>query len=91
MKTTKIKIYGKVQSVNLRFMIYQKALELGLNGYVSNDPKDETLVHAVFQGDEKKINQITKFIKKSPGSSRVKKVEIEESDEEMIKGFRIKY
>lgn len=91
MKTVKVRIYGKVQNVNMRAMIYQEALKLEIKGYVQNDPNSIMIVNAVFQSDDNKINQMLDFIKSNPGRSKVEDVKIEKIKSEDFQGFNIKY
>lgn len=91
MKTIKVKIYGKVQNVNMRAMIYQEAIKLEIKGYVQNDPNSIMIVNAVFQSEEKKINQMLDFIKSNPGRSKVEDIKIEKIKSEDFEGFSIKY
>ncbi len=65
-----IKIYGRVQGVNLRSMIRNKALELGIKGLVMN--RDDGSVEIVAQGKRKALVEIISWIEKNPGFSSVK-------------------
>ncbi len=91
MKTIKVKVYGKVQNVNLRAMIYQEALKLRIKGHVQNDPNSIMVVNAVFQAQEKKLNKMLDFIKSNPGMSKVEDMKVEEIELENLKEFNIKY
>ncbi len=91
MKTVKIRVYGKVQNVNMRAMIYQEALKLEIKGYVQNDPNSIMIVNAVFQSDDNKINQMLDFIKSNPRRSKVEDIMIEKIKAPKFQGFNIKY
>ncbi|MBI4139703.1 acylphosphatase [Candidatus Woesearchaeota archaeon] len=91
MKTIRVKIYGKVQNVNMRSSICQKALVLGIKGYVKNNPDNIAIVDSVFQADEKKLSEMIDFIKSSPGRSGVEDVKIETLKSEGFKAFSIRY
>lgn len=91
MKTIKVKIYGKVQNVNMRSMIYQQAIKLGINGYVQNDPDSVLIVNAVFQAEKEKINKMLDFIKSNPGRSKIDDVKVEDIKLERLREFSIKY
>ncbi|MFQ6794423.1 acylphosphatase [Thomasclavelia sp.] len=49
---------GRVQGVGFRFTTYQKALQLGLTGWVRN--LYDGTVEACFQGEEVKIDRLVK-------------------------------
>ena len=90
MKTIKVKIYGKVQNVSFRQMIYREAALLGLRGYMCNDSNIIFIAHAVFQGDERKIKMMFDFIKSNPGRARIDDIKIEEIKPQQFSGFSIK-
>lgn len=65
-----IKVYGRVQGVNLRSMIRKKALELEIRGLVMN--RDDGSVEIAAQGKRKALLEILNWIEKNPGFSSVK-------------------
>jgi len=62
MKELEIKITGKVQGVGYRYFVYTVANELCLNGYVHNNLDGSVTV--VVEGNEEKINELIKRLKK---------------------------
>jgi len=80
-------IKGDVQMVNFRYYTKEKADEFGLKGWVKNN--EDGSVEAVFEGDEKKIEEIIKFCKKGPNSARVDDVKITEEETENLQEFKI--
>jgi len=62
MKELEIKIKGKVQGVGYRYFVYTVANELCLNGYVHNNLDGSVTV--VVEGNEEKINELIKRLKK---------------------------
>jgi acylphosphatase len=75
MKEIKLEICGRVQGVNFRNMVFVKAKELGLKGFVRN--VDDGSVEAVLQGKITKIEELIDWIKDSPGLSHVETVKKE--------------
>lgn len=67
-------ISGMVQGVFFRYNTIAKARELGLKGWVRNT--DEGKVEAVFEGEEKRVNEMLKWCQKGPPASRVDEVKI---------------
>lgn len=72
-KNLKIKIYGKVQGVFFRKFVKEKAMELGLTGWVRN--KNDGTVEIEIEGEEKKLKDFVKQCKKGSPSSEVERVE----------------
>ncbi|MFO7793040.1 MAG: acylphosphatase [Candidatus Saliniplasma sp.] len=69
---------GKVQGVFFRANTKDKAQEFGVNGWVKNLPDGR--VEAVFEGDEKKVDELIMWCKNNQPYARVDDVEIEEED-----------
>lgn len=67
-----LKIIGRVQGINFRNTVKSKADYLQIKGYIMN--KEDGSVLLVAQGDEEKINELTNWIKTSPGFSNVKDI-----------------
>ena len=66
-------IFGRVQGVFFRANTLEKAVSLGLKGWVRNVHRGE--VEAVFEGDEGKTKEMIEWCKKGPPSARVDKIE----------------
>lgn len=84
-----LKIYGEVQGVFFRESSVQKAKELGLVGFIRNEP-DET-VGIIAEGEEGKLKELIVWCKEGPKYANVDKVEEEwmkPTDE--FQGFKIK-
>jgi acylphosphatase len=84
----KVVISGQVQGVGFRFFIQEHAERLGIKGYAKNTSKDA--VEAVFQGDEKAIDEMITFCKKGPETARVDTIEELSSTEPSYHDFTIK-
>jgi len=72
-KDLSIKIYGKVQGVSFRYFASQKALELGIFGFVRNESDDTVYIEA--EGEEKNLKKFLAWCRKGPKAARVEKVE----------------
>ena len=73
-KSVKVIISGRVQGVWFRANTKQKAEELGIFGWVRNT--DDGCVEAVFEGDERLIDEMINWCHKGPALAKVEKVEI---------------
>ena len=88
MKHIKIKVIGKVQGVWFRASTKDKADELGLHGYVKNEPDGSVFIEV--SGAEKLIEDFLKWVKKGPELARVDELIVENNDKEYYDGFVIK-
>ena len=82
MKTSQIRISGKVQGVYFRASAKQQAQNLGVVGYVKNQ-QDGTVLLEV-EGDDDAVGQMVKWCKQGPALARVKDVEVKQ---ELAKNF----
>ena len=89
MKCAHLIVSGRVQGVFFRDNVRRKALELGLKGYAKNLPDGN--VEVVAEGSENKLNGLIEFIKKGPGISRVKNIQIKHKEPENFKNFEIRH
>lgn len=90
MKRVKVVITGEVQNVNMRSYIQEKALLLELAGYVKN--MDDGTVEAVFEGDEKDVEEMIEFCKEGPRGATIDDVEVIEEDYKgNFEDFEIRY
>lgn len=89
MKTIRahVVISGRVQGVFFREKTRQEALELGLAGWVRNNP--DGTVEAVFEGPENRVREILLWCREGPPLARVENLEIRYEDPQGEKGFRV--
>lgn len=89
-KRVHVFISGLVQGVFFRQNTKEKALEVGLKGWVKN--LQDGRVEAVFEGEEEKIEEMIEWLKEGPILAKVEKIEkIEEPFRGEFKNFEIKY
>ena len=65
-----IRVYGRVQGVNFRSLVYRKASKEGIFGYVLN--RIDGSVEIIVQGSKDKLNEFLLWIQSNPGISNVK-------------------
>jgi len=73
MKQLHVVVHGKVQGVNFRWATYEKAMRLGLTGWVRNTPGRE--VEALFQGEEEDLQEVLEFLREGPPAASVRQVD----------------
>ena len=89
MRRIRVYVSGTVQGVLFRHYTRERALELGIAGWVRNLPDGR--VEAVFEGKDEAIDEIMTFCRTGPSGAHVTGVEIkEESWTGEFKGFVVK-
>ena len=84
-----VTISGRVQGVCYRQCAFQKAVELGLKGWVRNLTTGQ--VEEVFEGDETLVEQMLEWCKEGPTMARVTHVEVDKQPPlDSFSGFSIK-
>ena len=87
MQRLHVLIHGMVIMVGFRYFIRNKALILGLNGWIRNVGDK---VEAVFEGPQEMLDKIIECCEDGPMVSRVDKVDIKYEEPENLNGFEIK-
>jgi acylphosphatase len=81
-------VKGKVQGVYFRASAQEKAVELGLNGFVSNMPDGNVYIEA--EGETTILNNFLEWCKVGPARAKVESVEVKEETIEGFKKFEIR-
>jgi acylphosphatase len=88
MRCLKIKIFGEVQGVFFRHSAKELAKELGIKGFIRNEPDGRT-VYLEVEGEDEELEKFTNWCKRGPALARVEKAEIEEGEIKNFKDFYI--
>jgi acylphosphatase len=83
----RIKITGKVQGVFYRKSAQHKALELGVTGWIKNEPDGS--VTAELEGEPHSVSAMESWLKKGPPQANVVEIKGEEGEEQDYTGFLI--
>lgn len=70
------RISGRVQGVGFRWWVRSRAAELGLTGWVANDPNERT-VSILAEGTPELLDRFEGMLWQGPPSARVERVEAE--------------
>ncbi len=89
MKRAHVFVSGRVQGVWFRASTRDKAEELSLNGWVRNLPDGR--VEAVFEGDDRAVEEMVEWCRHGPPMARVDRVDIEYEKPQGERSFRIIY
>jgi len=87
MQRVHVLIHGRVIMVGFRYFIRNKAMILGLNGWIKNIGNK---VEAVFEGPQDKLNRIIEYCEEGPITSKVEKIDIKYEEPENIQDFEIR-
>jgi acylphosphatase len=72
MKRISILVSGKVQGVFYRVSTEKKAKEIGLTGFVRNEPDGKVYIEA--QGTEEQLDELVKWCKRGPERAEVDEI-----------------
>jgi acylphosphatase len=81
-------IRGKVQGVFYRASTKDKAIELGIKGYVMN--MDDGSVYLEAEADQLQLDKLIQWCKRGPIGARVEHVEVKESELMNYENFDIR-
>ena len=84
-----IKVKGKVQGVFYRASTKDKAMELGVRGFVKNMPDGSVYLEA--EGETEALEQLVEWCQKGPDKAIVEEVSREEGEIKNFEGFKVKY
>jgi acylphosphatase len=82
-----ILISGKVQGVFFRASAKQKADELGVSGFVQNQPDGSVYIEA--EGDTEKLGALETWCRNGPRSAQVEVVEVMQGELQHFSQFNI--
>jgi acylphosphatase len=83
----KIKVTGKVQGVWFRDSTLKKAEELGVKGFVKNQPDGSVYIEA--EGKKSVLNDFIKWCKEGPPFAKVEAVEVKKIEITYFEKFKI--
>ena len=75
MKRVRVLVSGRVQGVWYRASTCDKAMELGVTGYVRNLPDGD--VEFVAEGEDSRVDKLIEWARKGPDGARVDGIRIE--------------
>lgn len=86
----RIRIEGRVQMVGFRWFARQWADDLGLSGWVRNDP--DGTVECEVEGNSQTVETFVDRMKEGPKASRVEEVRVDSKPfENRYRAFEIRY
>jgi acylphosphatase len=83
-----INVMGRVQGVFFRASAREKAEELGVKGFVRNEPDGSVYIEA--EADEKSLQQFMDWCWQGPPRARIDKLEVIEGEVRRFDAFEIR-
>ena len=80
---------GRVQGVSFRWYTEQQARELGVNGWVRNEPDGSVALHA--EGDVEAVDALVEWCRTGPALARVRNVAVREAKVTGATAFETRY
>ena len=80
-------VIGKVQGVWFRAATQEKAIALGLNGFVKNEKDGSVYLEA--EGEKENLDELVEWCHTGPPKAKVEKVEVTEGEIKKFKEFEI--
>lgn len=84
-----VRVSGRVQGVYYRAFTRERAIALGVKGWVRNVPGGG--VEAVLEGERKQVGELLKSMKSGPTGSLVLGMELSELEAKGYEDFEIEY
>ena len=83
-----IRIKGRVQGVFFRALTKERADELGVRGFVRNEPDGSVYIEA--EADERTLQQFMDWCRQGPPRARVEKLDVNEGDRKDFASFELR-
>lgn len=81
-------VRGRVQGVFFRASTRERAEELGVDGWVRNDPEGSVTIHA--EGPPDAVASLLAWAHRGPSAARVVGVDVDDVEPEDPTGFRVR-
>ena len=89
MKAVQARVVGRVQGVSFRWYAEQRARELGVAGWVRNEPDGSVLLHA--EGEADAVDALVEWCRTGPSMARVSDVAVREAAPTNASSFETRY
>lgn len=89
MKAVRATVTGRVQGVSFRWYTEQRARELGVTGWVRNEPDGSVALHA--EGADEAVDALVEWCRTGPALARVRDVAVREAAATGATSFEVRY
>jgi len=73
-KAIQARVTGRVQGVSFRWYAQEQAHDLGVSGWVRNEPDGSVLLHA--EGDDAAVDSLVEWCRRGPSMAKVSNVAV---------------
>lgn len=87
MKAVAVTVTGRVQGVGFRWHATRQAQDLGVAGWVRNEPDGSVRAH--LEGDGEAVDEMLEWLHHGPSGARVEGVVVDDAAVEDFAGFRV--
>jgi acylphosphatase len=84
-----VRVSGRVQGVAFRAYAEQQAAQLGVTGWVSNEPDGSVAAH--LEGEPDAVDAMVAWCRRGPSSARVEHVSVRDGHVTGARGFETRY
>jgi acylphosphatase len=88
-KAVQARVTGRVQGVSFRWYTREQAQELGVTGWVRNEPDGSVLLHA--EGDDDAVDALVAWCRAGPSTAKVADVAVRDAAPSGATSFDIGY
>ena len=89
MKAVQARVTGRVQGVSFRWYTQERARDLGVVGWVRNEPDGSVLLHA--EGEDDAVDALVAWCRTGPSMARVGDVAVREAAASGASSFETRY
>lgn len=89
MRAVHATVTGRVQGVSFRYYAQQRARELGVAGWVRNEPDGSVALHA--EGADDAVDALVEWCRTGPALAKVRNVAVREATETGATSFEVRY
>lgn len=88
MKAVHATVTGRVQGVSFRYYTQERASELGVNGWVRNEPDGSVALHA--EGEPEAVDALVEWCRTGPTTAMVRNVAVRAATETGATSFEVR-
>lgn len=85
----RVRVQGRVQGVFFRDTCRRLATQVGVAGWVRNEPDGSVL--AVFEGEPDRVERLCRWCRTGPDHARVSRVDVTEEEPEGLTSFVVSF
>ncbi|PUA79759.1 acylphosphatase [Nocardioides currus] len=89
MTASHARVTGRVQGVSFRWATAEKARDLGVTGWVRNEPDGSVELHA--EGSQDAVDALVEWCRTGPALARVRDVAVREATETGATSFEVRH